>query len=160
MGEGSRVGPWPLQPQKIGVSFFLFNKSSSGDNDRRERQIFDPHFHKSVSTRALSYAAPPLETHATPLFVTQWSCADDGIGLLFAPPVPDSGHPPKLLPVLPPFKSVNGLFLSTALDFRRWEAFLQDTNKGDKDGDARHIRGQAAAAACPRMGGEREAVCP
>ena len=135
MGEGSWVGPRPLQPQKTGVPFFLFNKSSSGDNYRGERRIFEPHFHKSVSTRALSHAAPPPETRATPLFVTQWSCADDGIGLLFAPPVPDSGHPPKLLPVLPPFKSVNGLFLSTALDFRRCEAFLQDINKGEEDGD-------------------------
>ena len=67
MGEGSWVGPRPLQPQKTGVSFFLFNKSSSGDNDRGERRIFEPHFHKSVSTRALSHAAPPPETRATPL---------------------------------------------------------------------------------------------
>ena len=95
MGEGLWVGPRPLQPQKTGVSFFLFNKSSSGDNDRGERRIFEPHFHKSVSTRALSHAAPPPETRATPLFVTQWSCADDGIGLLSVPPVPDGRHPPS-----------------------------------------------------------------
>ena len=33
------------------------------------------------------------------------------------------------------FKSVNCLFFSTALDFRRCEAFLQDINKGEEDGD-------------------------
>ena len=88
-----------------------------------------------MSTRALSHAAPSPEARATPLFVTHWSRADDGIGLLSAPPVPNGGHPPELLPALPPFKSVNGLFFSIALDFRRCEAFLQDINKGEEDWD-------------------------
>ena len=67
--------------------------------------------------------------------MTQWSCANDGIGRLSAPPAPDGGHPPEPLPALPPSKSVDCLFLTYALDFWCCEVFLYNITKGEEDGD-------------------------